>query len=199
MADEDWYRNTVWSPAIERAFLDRLARARVQRGQYLAIQALTLAAHRPDVALALVERYFAAHAGGFDDGRALWARARAHLARGDTRAATTAYREVLDGPAPWRGAVALEYAHEVALRGIEAEYAQARALLDGAVGLTFPVERFLWHAAHALLDGDRVAAQAALRAARERDSGLRHHPDLGLVDARHEATLARLAELVGGR
>ena len=46
----EWFRNTTWDTSIERAFDDKLRRAR-RKEQYLRIQACTLARSHPDVAL----------------------------------------------------------------------------------------------------------------------------------------------------
>jgi len=55
---DDWYRNEAWNPDIEKAFFEKLSRARSQRDQYLAIQAIELAPHLPHAALKLVDHYF---------------------------------------------------------------------------------------------------------------------------------------------
>jgi hypothetical protein len=54
----EWFRNTAWDASIERAFDDKLRRAR-RKEQYLRIQASTLTRSHPDAALKLLDRYFA--------------------------------------------------------------------------------------------------------------------------------------------
>ena len=54
----DWFRNTTWNASVEQAFDDKLRRARRQE-QYLRVQVCTLARSHPDVALKLLDRYFA--------------------------------------------------------------------------------------------------------------------------------------------
>jgi hypothetical protein len=70
--------------------------------------------------------------------------------------------------------------------------------------LLFPVDKFKWHAAHALIQaaqGDRDSAKEqaikALDAAKLNHSGFRYHPKLGLVGPEHEALRNRLLELSG--
>lgn len=57
----------------------------------------------------------------------------------------------------------------------------------------FPVEKFKWYAAHALIlsaQGDRQAANhqavKALEAAKANNSGFRYHPAVGLVGSNYE-------------
>jgi len=55
----DWFRNEDWSPEIEEQFFRKLGRARSQKAQYLRVQAYTLRKTRPEIALKLLETYFA--------------------------------------------------------------------------------------------------------------------------------------------
>ena len=85
----EWFRNTTWNASIERAFDDKLRRAR-RKEQYLRIQACTLARLHPDVALKLLDRYFALP-NDFDHAQAHVDRATAYLALGRVAEALTAY------------------------------------------------------------------------------------------------------------
>jgi hypothetical protein len=76
----DWYRNTDWNDAIETHFFEMLSRARSQRDQYLVLQAHHLSASYPEVALRLVDQYFATRTDDFHDARALRVSAAAHFA-----------------------------------------------------------------------------------------------------------------------
>jgi len=58
MAKPEWFRNEDWSPTVEAHFFQKLARAR-DKAQYLKLQAYHLTQRHPEVALTLLERYFA--------------------------------------------------------------------------------------------------------------------------------------------
>ena len=53
----DWLRNTTWNKSVERAFDEKLRRAR-RKGQYPRIQARKPAHSHPEVALKLLDQYF---------------------------------------------------------------------------------------------------------------------------------------------
>ena len=92
----DWFRNTTWNTSIERAFDDKLRRAR-RKEQYLRIQACTLAGSHPVIALKLLDRYFALP-NDFDHAQAHVDRATAYLALGRVIDALAAYEDALTRP-----------------------------------------------------------------------------------------------------
>ncbi len=93
----DWFRNTSWDEAIERAFDRRLRRARSSdRAQYLRIQACTLTSSHPEAALRLLDRYFQLPE-VFDHAQAHVDCAEAFLALGRTEEAIAAYEAALEG------------------------------------------------------------------------------------------------------
>lgn len=89
----DWFRNTTWNDTIERTFDEKLGRAR-KRDQYLRIQACTLAHSHPEVALRLLDRYFALN-DDFDHAQAHVDRATALLSLGRVDEALAAYEAAL--------------------------------------------------------------------------------------------------------
>jgi len=66
----------------------------------------------------------------------------------------------------------------------------------------FPVERFCWHAAYALIAAEtnnaasaKMHAQSALEAAVLDHSGFRYHPTAGLVTEEYNAIVRKLKKL----
>jgi hypothetical protein len=203
---DDWFRHTTWSEAIEASFLDRLSRSRSQRDQQLAIQIITLAEHLPSVALRLSELYFQTRKGSFDDARVWASLASASLSLEDVSAAMQAFRAALAAERQSHDIKTntfAEYPYQVAVRGITSEYGQAlQTLRDSSGHLAFPVLRFKWNAAFALItaaQGNLVTARAhataALSSAEETESGFQYHQELGLVTKNFRGVVEKLRAL----
>jgi tetratricopeptide (TPR) repeat protein len=206
MARDDWFRNTTWSPEIEAAFFERLRRSQ-DKSQYLRIQASTLAKVNPDVALRLLDHYFAlgeniAMAQAHAD------RAEAYLAKGDVAAAVEAFEAALirERAYPrWLTRTYLELPYLIAVRRLSERYAQALGILEINKGmLAFPVDHYLWNGAHALIlshqgkDSDAKAfAEVALTAASETQSAFRYHQKIGLVGTAYDEFGERVQAIAG--
>jgi len=86
--------------------------------------------------------------------------------------------------------------------GIENRYVQAAALLEKHKDrLTFPVDRFRWHTAQALISAAsedtskaKVHANQALRAAASDRSGFRYHPTVGVVTKAYDGLVHKLKQ-----
>ena len=192
MARGDWFRNTSWTPEIEAEFDRRLRRAR-DKTQYLRIQAVFLAKTHPEKALELVGRYFEL-GNGFDEAGAHVTRAEAYLAMHDLDKALAAYEAALlreAGPGGFKTGASLDYPRLIAERNLATLFSRALNILEQRrQNLFLPIEFYLWAGAKAMIFSElgRIAeaqsfAKEALAAASIRDSGLRYHRDIGLVDA----------------
>jgi len=200
----DWFRNATWNASIERAFDDKLRRAR-RKEQYLRIQASTLARSHPDVALKLLERYFSLP-DDFDHAQAHVDRATAYLALGRVADALAAYEDALTRESAFpslKTEAYIAFPYLVATRGIREKHARAlELLLQHKPRLLFPVDHFRWHAARALIAAAaretgvaNVHSRRALEAAEREHSGFRHHPSVGLVTEQFDEIVKRLEGL----
>lgn len=134
------------------------------------------------------------------------AKATALVAMGDLSAAAEAYRSALACEKSRPGHVTtayLEYPFLVATERMESEYECALSVLEDRKScVAFPLGRFQWNAAYALIlsargdaNGARSYAMAAVEAAREQSSEFCKHRGLGLVDATYEPLVRRLVDL----
>jgi tetratricopeptide (TPR) repeat protein len=156
------------------------------------------------VALELLDRYFAL-GDDFDQAQAHVDRANAFLALGQLDSAFLSYEAALERERVFpklRTGAFLDFPYQIALNGAADRFDQAMAMLSGAESqLMFPVDRFKFHAAKAMilahsdLPSARSAARLALEAAASDHSGFRFHPSVGLVSERHVQALSKLRGL----
>ena len=195
MSSEDWYRNIEWSAAIESSFDAKLQRAR-RKEQYLRIQASILASARPDIAHALLDRYFQMP-DKFDNAQAHVDRAKAYLAQGNLSEAILSLEDALKREAEYPHSLTqayLDLPYLIAVKGVSDKYGRAEELLvTHRKRLMFPLDYFKWNVASALVakaqngqGTSRLFAMAALEAAKIDHSGFRHHPSIGLVGESYE-------------
>jgi tetratricopeptide (TPR) repeat protein len=201
---DDWFRNTSWNREIEDAFYKKLARAK-DKYQYLRIQASLLGSGYPEVALRLLDEYFAL-GDHLDAAQAHVQRAAAYLCLNQTDSAVLAYEAALAREVIFpnlRTRACLELPFLVATRRLSQYYERAIALLEANKDdLVFPADRFTWNCALALIrseqgdrQGAREAAGRALGASSEMRSGLRYHPTVGLVGSIDASLRRRLKHL----
>jgi tetratricopeptide (TPR) repeat protein len=200
----DWFRNKSWDPEIEAVFFKKLARAK-DKSQYLRIQASTLASSCPQVALRLLDQYFTLGE-HFDMAQAHVDRASAYLHLGQVGSAILANEAALTRETSYphlKTQAYLDLPFLIAAQRLSQHYDTALALLESHRNrLMFPIDRFRWNCAVALIrsdQGDRRGAQEAARnalaASSEAKSGFRYHPKVGLVASVDEALHKRLSEL----
>ncbi len=205
MAD-DWFRNTSWDHGIEAGFRKKLARSR-DKPQYLRLQAGSLVSGRPEVALRLLDEYFALGADLFLAD--VWrTKAEAHGAMGETDSAVAAFEAALAREESFGKVFTntrLDYPCFIVLHRLDHLYDRALALADepSRGGIVLPAEVYKRNAVRAVvlaarnrIQEAREAASLALQSARETHSGIARHPTVGLVDAR-DPLRTRVEEIAG--
>jgi len=208
MGRDTWWRNTSWDEEIEAAFLGKLARAR-NKVWYLRNQGRFLASSCPEVALRLLDQYFALGADS-SEAEAHFYRARAHLALRNVEAAILSFEATLarEEAAPlFRTWAFHELPVLIATERVSARYERAiQVLMKHKKWLTFPAQLYQWHGALALIlleQGRTVEAEKeakqALEAANMTHSGFHYHPNLGLVGDSSDCFGNRLRKIVAER
>jgi Tfp pilus assembly protein PilF len=214
MTDTDWYRNSTWTSEIAEQFEARLVRSRGQRGEYLRIQAWTLAeACRSECAvpaIALARRHLELFPTGINAAQMHAAIAKAAVTLGDTALAVDAFRSavVCELARPnVRGYHYIDFAWFVATKGLAPHYEEALAAMEQVMqkqDLAFPVNQYRYFAALALISantGDlqnaRLMARNALSAASQERGPFWRLPSLGLVSRQKDTTRSELERLAG--
>ena len=206
MGQHDWWQNTSWNEDIEAAFFKKFARAR-NKSLYLRGQARFLASSHPEVALRLLDQYFALGA-DLCEAEAHFYRARAHVALRNVDAAVIAFEATLareDAVPNFRTWAIHELPVLIATERVSARYDRAiQVLMQHKHWLTFPVQHYQWHGALALIfheQGQTLEAaneaKQALEAAKMTDSGFQYHSNLGLVGDTADEFGNRLGEIAG--
>src|ERR1700676_632837 len=190
MAPERWFCNAEWTPTIEEHFFKK-------------IQAGCLCKKHPQVALALLEKFFALDGNSIFRAEAFLYQAEAHLSLGAKQKAIESFQKALQRQREFPNvitAVWSEYGLLVATEEMWEFLDDAfKVLHEHKAGLLFPSEQFLWYGIYALITDARGEHQAAKDYASKAlhfsgltHSGLRYHPKLGLVEARYETLKATL-------
>jgi tetratricopeptide (TPR) repeat protein len=205
MSRQEWFRNEEWNSEVEQNFYSKLKKAK-RKAQYLCIQAHHLSHSHPHIALRLLDEYFGLD-DRFDDTRAFTFRADAYLALEQTEKAMDAYEHALAREKEFpnvRTESPIELPYLIATMRIRSRYERAMQLLEGTDTMLFPVQKFKYHAALALIAAElgrtepaREHATEALREGERDHSGLRYHAKLGLVvDPKYETIILQLQRIL---
>jgi tetratricopeptide (TPR) repeat protein len=201
MSRGDWFRNVTWNEQVAARFEEKLRRSR-SKNQHLRIQALKLVDSHPQVTLQLLDRYFALGE-NVDHALAYEVRAQAYLVLDRAEDAVAAYEAALEREIQRPTVVtqaSVDFPYLVAVRGLVPHYRRAlEVLASRSDAPPFPISRFKWHAARALIlaasgevEEAKVEAQRALEAASEQRSEFQYHRQLGLVGSAHADVISRL-------
>jgi len=212
VAATEWFRRTTWLPEDQEAFFARLGRSRstFHKSQYLRIQAGHLEdTNQPELvraALALLDTLLRDWPEPSQLACAHHQRATCHIRLGEASLAVQSFRDALAAELAYPNAVtqaAIAFPWLVATSSMATHYSEALEVLSkNRNTLLFPIERFKFHGASALIlsavkRGSEAAAQArqALEAAAATESGLRYHQSLGLVGDAYGEVVKHLREL----
>lgn len=192
MSSDSWYRQVKWTERNAQLFEDKLKRAR-KKSEYLRIQAVHLIDSAPEACISLIDRFLAMSDETFRS-FGYSTRAKALIALGRTseavKAFEAAYENELRYPSVKTG-VELDLAMLIAQTPLRDRFDQAIGILQTIdyQQLPFPLERFMFHVAHALIASEQSRdteaaeyASQALAAASLQKSGFARHASLGLVD-----------------
>ncbi len=199
MSNQNWYRNTAWTPEIQSSFFARLERSRsnYNKAQYLRIQAYTLQheSNPPlfDSALTLLDLLITDYPEPSELASAYLQRARCLDAIGRVTDATQSYLSSFAAEGAYstiKTTVPIEFALFVIRHKLKKYYNLALRNLKGRESLTiFPIGQYQAFGSMAIIMADqgkikeaRIFAKGALAAAQKTDSGLQYHPTLGLVE-----------------
>lgn len=194
MGAGDWYRNKSWNDDIAAAYFAKLKRAR-RRSEYLRVQAYYLVDDFPLAALDLIDRYFSERRDGNPDvmdSSVYGSKARALLSLGRDAEALEALESALQREKDFPHSISeshVDYAQFVTKRRMVDRYDDLMNILDGyESGYIFPIQFYRLWGYRSIIFYDLGIVSEALRCAQEAlkyaemdNSGLRYHPDLGLV------------------
>ena len=217
MSNEDWYRNTTWSPSNQEAFWSRWKRSRTgfHRAQYLKIQGLALLTSG-DLSLVETGRDLLRKVicefpeETMQVGNAWHGIGSSFESQGQFQDAVEAYKMCIDVFDAYRGNVDtgadIDFALLVAEHGItEHQYTAQRYIkkrFETVDSNPFPLHWFKLHAANAFLEDQsghlesaKQSAIEALEVAEIKRTSLRYHSDLGLVDLENPRWMRVVHEL----
>jgi tetratricopeptide (TPR) repeat protein len=212
MTKREWFRNGTWTGEIEAHFFERLARAKSQKDQYISIQAATLVENCPRQALELADYYFEHRENRFCDLDVLGTRAKAFAALGDKENAVAAYAAAISKQKTSPNQVTFVNVDAALFISRNRLFQHSDIAFDAlknaaADGLNFPILRFKWFAASAILSdhvGERSQAKAhaqmAISAANEQVSGITGKPGIDIVKgADFQDVMRQLKSILGLR
>jgi len=192
---EDWYRNTEWNDDISVEYFKKLSRAR-KKDQYLRIQANYLSDKYPEVALKLLDQFFAIDE-SFDTAQAFCDKAVSLVSLNRIDEAVASYKSALGyekNDSCIQTQAYLKLPCLIVDYHLEQHFHAAVGVLEEHIDRPmFPLDHFLWFGCMAILkEGLGKNSEAAkyaglaLDAAKIKKSGFRYHQRLGIVGKKHK-------------
>lgn len=212
MSNPEWYRQTKWTSEIATAFEERLAKSRSQRGEYLRIQAITLAdTLEPANAIPAIElaRRRLEHEESVLHAAQMHAViAQAFTTLGKIPEALESYRRSValeNARRNVRGHHYIDFAWFAATYKLAEHYDEVLETMERNMtesDLVFPATQYRYFGALAMISSDlgddqnakRMALNALAAAAKEKGP-FQRHPLLGLVLGRRDKIRRRLERI----
>ncbi len=198
MKKNDWYRNREWTAEIEKDFTKRLSRvrSRYNAAQYVRIQACYLEENHPLVALQLLDRVILEYQEISELSQAYHQKAECLLTLNREAEAIDCFRSSFGIMREYPRSLNQSYftfGLWVVRNGKKELFDEALQVVEEFVSkpgmISFPADIFKYCTIKAIIlfeKGQRQLAkecvEKALEAASKKDSGLRYHSKIGLVD-----------------
>ncbi len=212
MNNDNWYRNREWNMQIEKAFGERLSRVRSKynAAQYARIQAGYLGKEHPLVALQLLDRVIHEYQEISELSQAYYQKAECLLVLNRETGAIDCFRSSFRVMREYPNARNQSYfafglwAIKSGKRKLFDEALQVVEEFGGKPGMiSFPSDIFKYCTIKAIILFEkgqkglaREYAEKALEAASRKNSGLRYHPNLGVVDEIDPETAKKLKAII---
>ena len=206
---EDWYRRKTWTKEDQIAFFDRLKRSRTQynKAQYLRIQASYLEDDYPVEALKLLDIAISDFPEPSEISQTFLQKAHCLIAISKTTEGIEAFRDVLmyEKKYPkYQTEGYLDFPLFIIAHKKKELYEEAKEiLLSHEDRLLLPVDYYKYHTVLAIVEWDgknivnaKAHVEESRKAAAEKHSGFRYHPNVGLVKEQDEEIQKVFKEIV---
>ena len=215
MAADDWFRNTNWDSSAQALFWEKIKRARgeVSKAQYCRIKALGLIGtgdkKRVLAGIQLLNYLLENWPVRTELAMVYLQMAEAYSALGNLKDAQIFYEKCISQEKAFphsKTSVNTDFPEFIVMNQLKENFDLALDLVDGLLkteGIIFAFQLFICHAVRAIIFQERgqkkeasQEAQKALEFIKVKDSGLRYHPDVGLVDTeRYKAIIKKISKL----
>lgn len=215
MSSDEWFRSANWDTEAEALFWQKIKRARGNYGksQYARIKAsMLIGTGQTSLTKAGVSLLKHILENWRDDGdlASVYVElAEAYWQLGQLTEAREFFEKCLEQEKVYpnlRTHARYRYPEFIALNSLKERYNLALDLIQNALnsgGLVFTVDQFIGHAVRAIIfekSGKRTLAQSEAKAAMEltkvKQSGLRYHQEIGLVDASRQKDILKLLKAI---
>ena len=204
----DWYRRKTWTKTDEEEFFIKLKRSRGQhnKAQYLRIQAGYLEDKYPVESLRLLDMLVNDFPEQSQLSQTFLQKAHCFISISKNDEAINFFRKVLEQEKIFPNALTqgyLDFPLFIVANELKELFNEAKEiLLKNTKRLMFPVDRYRYHTALAIIEWEfrniveaKEHAILANEASKEKKSGFRYHPEVGLVEKKSKKIQKLLKEI----